>query len=169
MPSAAPKIIFFAILSKWSVNIFEKKCFCYMRQLGLGQNLKLKDLFIYTLCSKHFQNVNLVKKKFAVKMILRGIKFWATSNSQKLSVLAISEALNLDFDKFEHFFKSQIHKNSKLRVPEILKWPFLRFKFRINCSHVNLGGNWQLNSWIFHTVGLNFTFLKFLEHSAMNL
>ena len=34
-----------------------------MRQLGLGQNLKLKDLFIYTLCSKHFQNVNLVKKK----------------------------------------------------------------------------------------------------------
>ena len=99
-------------------------------------------------------------------MILRGIKFWATSNSQKLSVLAISEALNLDFDKFEHFFKSQIHKNSKLRVPEILKWPFLRFKFRINCSHVNLGGNWQLNSWIFHTVGLNFTFLKFLEHSV---
>ena len=78
------------------------------------------------------------------------------SDGQKLSFLAILEVLNFDF---EPFLNSQIYQNSKLRVSEIVKM----LEIQILPKLISYKINWQINSCI---VDLNFTFWKFLEHSA---
>ena len=79
------------------------------------------------------------------------------SDGQKLSFLAILEVLNFDF---EPFLNSQIYQNSKLRVSEIVKM----LEIQILPKLISYKINWQINSCI---VDLNFTFWKFLEHSAI--
>ena len=79
-----------------------------------------------------------------------------------MSFLTLLEALNFNFSNFEPFPKSQICQNSKLRVSEIVKKAI--FEIQILPKLFSLKIEWQINSCI---VDLNFTFWKFLEHSAV--
>ena len=79
-----------------------------------------------------------------------------------MSSLTLLEALNFNFSKFEPFLKSQICWNSKLRVSEVVKMAI--FKIPILPKLVLHKIEQLINSWI---VELNFTFWKFLEHSAL--
>ena len=94
------------------------------------------------------------------------LKFYVKSNfgefkRQKMSLLALLEVLNLDFSKFEPFLKSLIYQNSKLRVSEIVKIAIFHIKLLPKLIPRKVES--QINSCI---EDLNFTFLKFLEHSA---
>ena len=74
--------------------------------------------------------------------------------------LALLEALNFNFSKFEPFLKSQICQNSKLRVSEVVKMAI--FEIQILPKLISHKIEWQKDSCI---VDLNYTFLEFLEHS----
>ena len=83
----------------------------------------------------------------------------ANSNGPKMSFLAIVEVLNLYFSQFEPFLKSQIYKNSKLRVSEIVKMAI--FEIQLLPKLISRKTERHIDSCI---VELNF--IKFLEHSV---
>ena len=61
------------------------------------------------------------------------LRFYMKSNfgefkQSKMSFLALLEALNFNFSKFEPFLKSQIYQNSNLTDSEMVKMAFLIFK-----------------------------------------
>ena len=78
--------------------------------------------------------------------------------------LTLSEVLNLDFSKFEAFFKYQIYQNSKLKVPKTVKVAI--FEIQILPKLISLRIDKQINSCLVET---NFTFSKCLKHSERRL
>ena len=79
----------------------------------------------------------------------------------KMSFLALLEVLNFNFSKFEPFLKYQIYQNSNLTVSGMVKMAI--FEIQILPKLLPSKIEFQINSCI---VDLNFTFCKFLEHSA---
>ena len=78
-------------------------------------------------------------------------------------ILAILEVLNFDFSsKFEHFFKSQIYHYPNFRVSKIVKKAIFAIQILPNLISRKIG--WPIK---FHNVDLNFTFIEFVEHSAV--
>ena len=99
--------------------------------------------------------------QFACQSDFTWSQILVNSNSQKMSFLALSEVMNLNFCKFEAFLKFKNYQNSKLRVSEIVKMAI--FDIQILPKFISCKIEWQINICI---VNLNFTFWKFLEHSA---
>ena len=84
-----------------------------------------------SLCSRNFQKVKL---RLLIVEISTSLRFYVKSmcnilEVQKMSFLAILEVLNLDFSKFEPFFKSQIYQN---RYSYPLELPKITFFDRFN-------------------------------------
>ena len=85
-------------------------------------------------------------------------------NSQKMSFSTILKFWIWIFIKFEQFFMSQIYQNSIFSVSKIVKKTI--FEIQILPKLISRKIRWQLDSWTSTLWGLNFTFSKFLEHSA---
>ena len=84
-----------------------------------------------------------------------------------MSFLAILEGLSFDFSKFEQLSSPKFTKIQSLGSRKLPKMTFLdclnssKFDFTLNLS----GGKMK-NDQILKKPSLNFTFRKFLEHSA---
>ena len=87
--------------------------------------------------------------------------FW-NSCSQKCQFWHFLRFWICDFSTFELFLKSQIYQNSKLSVSEIVEMAIFEIKMLLNFISHKI--ECQSNFW---NLDLNFTFWKFLEHSAM--
>ena len=89
-----------------------------------------------------------------------------------MSFLALLEILNFSFSKFEPFPKSFIYQNSNFRVSKVVKKAIFEIQILQKLISHKIGIGWHamaIKFLNFHTVGLTFTFFKFLEHSAVVL